>query len=83
MIAPMANVTNFLSVVNDDLCIGCGTCVKKCHTYAAYLNDDKKARRKEERCIGCGVCAHFCPQNAISMVKGEERIVRIQPPHRK
>ncbi len=82
MIAPIANVTKYLSIVNDDLCIGCGTCVQKCHTYAAYLNDDKKARRKEERCIGCGVCAHFCPQNAISMVKGEERIVRILPPRR-
>jgi Pyruvate/2-oxoacid:ferredoxin oxidoreductase delta subunit len=79
MIIPIANATNFLSVVNDDLCIGCGTCVKKCHTYAAYLNDDKKARRKVERCIGCGVCAHFCPQNAISMVEGKERIVRILP----
>ncbi len=81
MIAPMANATNFLSVVNDDLCIGCGKCVKVCHTYAAYLNDDKKARRKENLCIGCGVCAHFCPQNAISMIEGE-RIVRI-PPKRK
>lgn len=83
MIAPIANVTSFMAVVNDDLCIGCGTCVKKCHTYAAYLNDDKKARRQEDRCIGCGVCAHFCPQNAITMVKGAERIVRIQPPKRK
>ncbi len=81
MIAPMTNATNFLSMVNDDLCIGCGKCVKECHTYAAYLNDDKKARRKEELCIGCGVCAHFCPQNAISMIAGE-RIVRI-PPKRK
>ncbi|MGP8154175.1 MAG: ATP-binding protein [Smithella sp.] len=81
MIAPITNATNFLSVVNDDLCIGCGKCVEGCHTYAAYLNDDKKARRKEELCIGCGVCAHFCPQNAISMVEGE-RIVRI-PPKRK
>jgi len=42
MIIPIANVTNFLSVVNDDLCIGCGKCVKQCHTYAAYLNEDKK-----------------------------------------
>jgi Pyruvate/2-oxoacid:ferredoxin oxidoreductase delta subunit len=83
MIAPMANVTSFLAVVNEDLCIGCGTCVKKCHTYAAYLKDNKKAGRKEERCIGCGVCAHFCPQNAISMVEGEQRIVRIQPPKKK
>ena len=79
MIVPIANATNFLSVVNDDLCIGCGKCVKQCHTYAAYLNDDKKARRKVELCIGCGVCAHFCPQNAISMLEGKERIVRIPP----
>ncbi|MCX5849224.1 MAG: 4Fe-4S binding protein [Deltaproteobacteria bacterium] len=82
MIAPITNTTNYLSMVNDDLCIGCGKCVKECHTYAAYLNDDKKARRKEELCIGCGICAHFCPQNAISMIEGE-RIVRIPPPHRK
>jgi Pyruvate/2-oxoacid:ferredoxin oxidoreductase delta subunit len=81
MIAPISNVTNFLSSVNEELCIGCGTCVKHCHTYAAYLEDNKKAGRKEELCIGCGVCAYFCPQNAISMVEGE-RIVRI-PPKRK
>jgi len=78
MIAPITNTTNYLSVVNDDLCIGCGKCVEECHTYAAYLNEDKKARRIEERCIGCGVCAHFCPQNAISMIEGE-RTVRIPP----
>ena len=78
MIAPITNMTYYLAVVNDDLCIGCGTCVKKCHTGAAWLNDDKKARRKEELCIGCGVCAHFCPQNAISMREGE-RVVRIPP----
>jgi len=82
MIVPITNATNFLSVVNDELCIGCGKCVKQCHTYAAYLNDDKKARRKEDLCIGCGVCAHFCPENAISMIEGKERIVRI-PPKRK
>jgi Pyruvate/2-oxoacid:ferredoxin oxidoreductase delta subunit len=79
MIIPIANATNFLSVVNTDLCIGCGTCVKHCHTYAAYLTDDKKAGRKVELCIGCGVCAHLCPQNAISMIEGKERIVRIKP----
>jgi ferredoxin len=79
MIAPITNTTNFLSSVNEDLCIGCGKCVKVCHTYAAYLKDSKKASRKEELCIGCGICAHFCPQNAISMIEGE-RVVRIPPP---
>lgn len=81
MIAPINNVTYYLALVNDDLCIGCGKCVEECHTYAAYLNDDNKARREEELCIGCGVCARFCPQNAISMIEGE-RIVRIPPPKR-
>ncbi len=79
MIIPIATTTNFLSVVNTDLCIGCGKCVKHCHTYAAYLTNDKKAGRDPQRCIGCGVCAHFCPQNAISMIEGKERIVRILP----
>jgi MinD superfamily P-loop ATPase containing an inserted ferredoxin domain len=78
MIAPITNATNYLAVVNTDTCIGCGTCVKKCQTGAAFLNDDKKAQRKEELCIGCGVCAHFCPVNAISLIEGE-RIVRIPP----
>jgi len=79
MIAPINNVTYYLASVNEDLCIGCGKCVKECHTYAAYLKDNKKAGRKEELCIGCGVCAHFCPKNAISLIEGE-RIVRIPPP---
>jgi NAD-dependent dihydropyrimidine dehydrogenase PreA subunit len=79
MIAPIANTTNYLAVINEELCIGCGKCVEKCHTHAAYLDKDKKkSGRKEDLCIGCGVCAHFCPQNAISMKEGE-RIVRIAP----
>jgi ferredoxin len=82
MIVPITNATNFLAAVNKDICIGCGTCVEKCHTGAAYLNDDKKADRKKELCIGCGVCAYFCPVNAISLIEGE-RIVRIAPQRRK
>jgi MinD superfamily P-loop ATPase len=82
MIAPVTNATNFISVIDPDLCAGCGICVDLCHTYAAFLGDDGKARRKEQLCIGCGVCAANCPENAISLVKGPLRIVRI-PPRRK
>jgi len=83
MIAPISNATNFLAVIDPELCVGCGTCVDECHTYAAYLGDDDKAQRNEELCIGCGVCAAFCPENAISMVKGPTRIVRIAPKKKK
>jgi len=78
-IAPMINATNFISVVNENLCIGCGTCIDKCINEAIFINDNGKAQRIEERCIGCGVCAHFCPENAISL-KELERIVNVPPP---
>src|SRR5208337_532817 len=60
MIVPITNATNYLAVVDQDKCIGCGVCVEKCHTGSAYLKDNKKAERKEELCIGCGVCSAFC-----------------------
>lgn len=79
MIAPIANATNFLAVIDNELCTGCGTCVDKCHTGAAFLDDEGKARRSEDLCIGCGVCAAFCPETAVSLVEVPTRIVRIPP----
>ncbi len=75
---PITNATNFLAVIDQNLCVGCGTCVEKCHTHAISLNEDGKAERMEERCIGCGICASFCPENAIALLEGE-RLVRIDP----
>ncbi|MFW9897811.1 MAG: ATP-binding protein [Candidatus Thorarchaeota archaeon] len=78
---PTINATNYISQINPDLCVGCGTCVEKCHFNAIQLNEDNKAERVGEYCVGCGLCAHFCPENAISMIEGQ-RIVRIPPPRR-
>jgi ferredoxin len=78
MVAPIVNATSYLAVIDKDLCTGCGTCVGKCHTGAAFLGDDGKAGRTADTCIGCGVCAHFCPVNAVSLLQGA-RIVRIAP----
>ncbi|MHA1670512.1 MAG: ATP-binding protein [Promethearchaeota archaeon] len=74
-----ANATNYISQVDENLCVGCGTCIEHCHTHSLELNDRGKAECVGEFCIGCGVCAHFCPENAISLVE-KERIVRIPPP---
>ena len=68
-----------LAQVDQDLCVGCGTCVERCYYGAMELNEEGKAERTGEYCIGCGVCAYFCPENAISLVE-DERIVRIIPP---
>ncbi len=76
---PTVNATYYFAQVNQDLCVGCGTCVEKCSTGSMQLNEDGKAERIGEYCIGCGACAYFCPENAISLVE-DERIVRILPP---
>ncbi|MBI5641718.1 MAG: 4Fe-4S binding protein [Nitrospirae bacterium] len=78
MVAPIINSTNYLAVIDSELCTGCGTCVEKCHTGAAFLNADGKSERTADMCIGCGVCARFCPVNAVSLLEGR-RIVRIAP----
>ena len=71
------NTTNFIAIVDQEVCIGCGTCVEKCHTGTMQLNEDSIAD-VGEMCIGCGVCAYFCPEQAISL-KEDERIVRFIP----
>ncbi|MFX1312089.1 MAG: ATP-binding protein [Promethearchaeota archaeon] len=81
LIFPVANATNYLASIDQDLCIGCGTCVEKCYNHAIFLNDENKAERIEEYCVGCGVCAYNCPENAISLIEGQ-RIVRMLPPRK-
>ncbi|MHA1143963.1 MAG: ATP-binding protein [Candidatus Helarchaeota archaeon] len=76
---PMVNSTNFLSQVDQEKCIGCGTCEERCPTGAIALNADSKAEVNSELCIGCGICAHFCPEQAISLKEGM-RTVFVLPP---
>jgi len=76
---PMINFSNFLSKIDEEACVGCGTCVDKCPTDAISLNDANIAERNAEWCIGCGVCAHFCPEHAISLIQ-EQRKVFVPPP---
>lgn len=79
LIFPVVNATNYLASIDEDLCVGCGTCVDLCYNKAIELNDDNIAERMEEFCAGCGVCAYHCPENAISLIEGE-RIIRMMPP---
>ncbi len=76
---PLVNATNYLSIIDQELCIGCGECVDRCPTDAIVLSDEGKAERDENSCLGCGLCARFCPQEAISLQEGPRRVFVLPP----
>lgn len=53
--------------LDNELCKGCTTCVKRCPTEAIRVRD-KKAVIIKERCVDCGECIRVCPQNAKKAV---------------
>jgi len=76
---PLINSTYYLSVIDPDLCSGCGTCVDRCPMDAIEINDEGIAQRDEESCFGCGICARFCPEEAISLKEGLRKVVILPP----
>jgi ferredoxin len=77
------HTTNFLPVIDEKACTGCGKCVEICPVEALTLvsaNDPSRPKRKiarlnEEYCLGCGVCVRNCSKNAISLKSREKRVI--------
>ena len=66
---------NYYSVIDPELCQGCGTCAKRCQMHAASLQD-KISVVNRAKCIGCGLCVTGCPVFAAKLeIKPEEEIV--------
>ena len=59
-------------------CIGCETCVDRCHMDAIDIVDEKSVINLD-RCIGCGLCVSTCPTDSLSLVKKPEDS-QYQPP---
>ena len=54
--------------LNSDECIGCGTCVERCH-FGANMLVDGTCQINLAKCYGCGVCIPTCKGQARKMVE--------------
>ncbi|MFW9942497.1 MAG: FAD-dependent oxidoreductase [Candidatus Thorarchaeota archaeon] len=70
--------SGLVAEVDQDMCIGCGTCEEVCAYNAVELSDTlkefedvsliiKKSSINPNLCKGCGTCAANCPIGAISV----------------
>lgn len=83
-----------VSVVDEEICSGCGMCVEMCPVEAIELTEEpvpvvtygvltvvgetKKVAKVGDGCIGCGSCASYCPSSAISLQHFRDRQVYAQ-----
>jgi heterodisulfide reductase subunit A-like polyferredoxin len=70
--------SSFRSVVDADLCMGCGDCVERCQFRALSLPDDVCVV-DYARCVGCGVCASVCPTEALHLERRPQDEISVPP----
>lgn len=59
----------FVSEVNEEICGGCGTCIKTCIFHAAEMDQIRRLSSTNiKRCVGCGNCVSACPTGARDQV---------------
>ena len=83
-----------ISVVDEEICAGCGVCEAICPVEAIELTEEtvpvvtfgvttvvcgtKKVAKVGDGCIGCGSCASYCPSSAMSLKYFRDRQVYAQ-----
>jgi len=77
-ILPLHTISSYLAKVDEELCVGCGTCVNICPMDTIDI-DNTIAVVHEEKCIGCGLCAHHCPEDSIHLKRTGPRDVFLLP----
>jgi ferredoxin len=73
---PMLASSGYISQVDEDLCISCGTCETYCQFGALTLAG--VAVVDEAKCMGCGVCVSKCPEEALSLRREESKGVPLE-----
>ena len=69
--------SDFMVVVDDDLCVICGDCLERCQFDALELGDNSLLIDLVN-CVGCGLCVPVCPEDALILIRRPEG--EMQPP---
>jgi ferredoxin len=69
---PMLASSGYICEIDQDLCIGCGTCGETCQFQAITIVDGFSTI-SYEKCMGCGVCVEHCTQDALALVRDENK----------
>jgi heterodisulfide reductase subunit A-like polyferredoxin len=64
---PYLMVGGVVSVVDQDRCAACLTCVRSCPYDVPRINENGVAYIEPASCQGCGICASVCPRKAITL----------------
>jgi Pyruvate/2-oxoacid:ferredoxin oxidoreductase delta subunit len=75
--------TSFIPKIDEDICTGCGKCVKVCPIEAIEwvsnadetIRKPKKVKINEEICLGCGVCVRACSNKNITLERRKEQVI--------
>lgn len=66
-------IVTWLAEIEDEKCIGCGTCEKVCPVYAIQMKE-RMAIVDADLCAGCANCEQRCPVSAVQLVKRENPV---------
>jgi electron transport complex protein RnfB len=69
--------SDFVAVVDADLCAGCGDCLERCQ-FGALAVPEAFCVVDVEGCVGCGLCTTVCPNQALHLVRRPPG--RVPPP---
>lgn len=68
---------DFVSTVDDRLCIRCGACAKGICLARTLKENPLRIEVNEDMCYGCGLCQAICPAHAISMVGKKHKVIGV------
>lgn len=58
--------------IDEEKCIGCGSCASGCHQGALQIIDGKAKLVREDYCDGLGMCIGDCPTGALTLTEAPE-----------